>query len=75
MTAADPDLSKFSKTFRLELSLTEGPPLAKPVYSHQGLDNVDDLCKQLFPGFLNKVGNSWSCAGIFSKGTETWDRR
>ncbi|NXN48038.1 SLN13 protein, partial [Rhinoptilus africanus] len=50
MTAADPDLSKFSETFRLELSLREGPPLAKPVYSHQGLDNIDDLCKQLFPG-------------------------
>ncbi|PKU34351.1 schlafen family member hypothetical protein [Limosa lapponica baueri] len=49
MTATDPDLSKFSETFRLELSLKEGPPLAKPVYSHQGLDNVDDLCKQLFP--------------------------
>ncbi|KAF1466434.1 Schlafen family member 13, partial [Megadyptes antipodes antipodes] len=49
MTAADPDLSKFSETFRLELSLTEGPPLAKPVYSHQGLDNVDNLCEQLFP--------------------------
>ncbi|NXG68637.1 SLN13 protein, partial [Baryphthengus martii] len=49
MTDADPDLSKLSETFRLELSLTDGPPLAKPVYSHQGLDNVDDLCKQLFP--------------------------
>ncbi|KFV47508.1 Schlafen family member 13, partial [Gavia stellata] len=49
MTATDPDLSKFSEIFRLELSLTEGPPLAKPVYSHQGLNNVDDLCKQLFP--------------------------
>ncbi|XP_009467229.1 PREDICTED: schlafen family member 13-like [Nipponia nippon] len=49
MTAADPDLSKFSEIFRLELSLTEGPPLAKPVYSQWGLDNVDDLCKQLFP--------------------------
>ncbi|OPJ78712.1 schlafen family member 13 [Patagioenas fasciata monilis] len=49
MTAADPDLSNFSETFRLELSLTEGPPLAKPVYSHQGLESVDDLCKQLFP--------------------------
>ncbi|XP_035756551.1 schlafen family member 13-like [Egretta garzetta] len=49
MTAADPDLSKFSETFSQELSLTEGPPLAKPVYSHQGLDSVDDLCKQLFP--------------------------
>ncbi|NWH58531.1 SLN13 protein, partial [Geococcyx californianus] len=49
MTDTDPDLSKFSETFRLELSLTEGPPLAKPVYSQQGLDNVDDLCKQLFP--------------------------
>ncbi|NXH67105.1 SLN13 protein, partial [Hydrobates tethys] len=49
MTAADPDLSNFSETFRLELSLTDGPPLAKPVYSHQGLDNVDELCEQLFP--------------------------
>ncbi|NXD82887.1 SLFN9 protein, partial [Halcyon senegalensis] len=49
MTDADPDLSKFSETFRLELSLTDGPPLAKPVYSNQGLDNVDDLRKQLFP--------------------------
>ncbi|NXL00017.1 SLN13 protein, partial [Mesembrinibis cayennensis] len=49
MTAADPDLSKFSETFRLELSLTEGPPLVKPVYSLRGLENVDDLCKQLFP--------------------------
>ncbi|NXU55354.1 SLN13 protein, partial [Turnix velox] len=49
MSAADPDLSKLSETFRLELSLSEGPPLVKPVYSHQGLNNVDDLCKQLFP--------------------------
>ncbi|NXP03589.1 SLN13 protein, partial [Thinocorus orbignyianus] len=49
MTVADPDLSKLSETFRLELSLTEGPPLAKPVYSRQGLDNIDDLCNQLFP--------------------------
>uniref|UniRef100_A0A8C3J3N7 SLN13 protein n=1 Tax=Calidris pygmaea TaxID=425635 RepID=A0A8C3J3N7_9CHAR len=46
MTAADPG---FSETFTLELSLENGPPLAKPVYSHQGLDNIDDLCKQLFP--------------------------
>ncbi|NWR64025.1 SLN13 protein, partial [Bucorvus abyssinicus] len=50
MTDADPDLSKFSEAFKLELSLSEGPPLAKPVYSRQGLDNVDSLCKQLFPG-------------------------
>ncbi|NXT24991.1 SLN13 protein, partial [Syrrhaptes paradoxus] len=49
MIAADPDLSKFSETFRLELSLREGPPLAKPVYSHQCLDNLDDLCEKLFP--------------------------
>ncbi|NXF45555.1 SLN13 protein, partial [Oceanites oceanicus] len=48
MTAADPG-PKFSETFRLELSLTDGPPLAKPVYSHKGLDNVDELCEQLFP--------------------------
>ncbi|NXO03987.1 SLFN9 protein, partial [Rhinopomastus cyanomelas] len=49
MTDADPDLSTLSEMLRLELSLTNGPPLSKPVYSHQGLDNVDDLCKQLFP--------------------------
>lgn len=49
MISADPDLSELSETFTLALSLSEGPPLAKPVYSHQGLDNVDDLCKQLFP--------------------------
>ncbi|NXI74020.1 SLN13 protein, partial [Anseranas semipalmata] len=49
MISADPDLAKFSKNFTLELSLTERPPLAKPVYSHQGLDNADDLCNQLFP--------------------------
>lgn len=45
-----PDLSKFSEAFKVELSMSDGPPLAKPVYSHQGLDNVDSLCKQLFPG-------------------------
>ncbi|NWI65959.1 SLFN9 protein, partial [Todus mexicanus] len=55
MTDADPDLSKFSETFSLELSLTDRPPLAKPVYSHQGLDNADDLCKQLFPVESNKI--------------------
>nr|XP_009684164.1 PREDICTED: schlafen family member 13-like [Struthio camelus australis]XP_009684165.1 PREDICTED: schlafen family member 13-like [Struthio camelus australis] len=49
MTSNDPDLSQFSDTFKLELSLTEGPPLAKSVYSHQGLDSIDDLHKQLFP--------------------------
>ncbi|NXE82212.1 SLN13 protein, partial [Cochlearius cochlearius] len=62
MTAADPDLSKFSETFSKELSLTEGPPLAKPVYSHQGLDNVDDLCKQLFPGSITYTPENLSKA-------------
>ncbi|NXV97608.1 SLN13 protein, partial [Calonectris borealis] len=55
MTAADPDLSKFSETFRLELSLTDGPPLAKPVYSHRGLDSVDELCEQLFPARSHSI--------------------
>ncbi|KFQ32376.1 Schlafen family member 13, partial [Merops nubicus] len=55
MTDADPDLSKFSETFRLELSLTDGPPLAKPVYSQRGLDGVDDLCKKLFPVISNRI--------------------
>ncbi|NXJ12133.1 SLN13 protein, partial [Odontophorus gujanensis] len=49
MISADPDLSEFSETFKLELSVTGGPPCARRVYSHRGLDNLDDLCKQLFP--------------------------
>ncbi|NXL87648.1 SLN13 protein, partial [Alectura lathami] len=49
MTSADPDLSEFCENFKLELSIREGPPCVKPVYSHQGLDNLNDLCKQLFP--------------------------
>ncbi|NWR77456.1 SLN13 protein, partial [Centropus unirufus] len=48
MTDADPG-PKFSETFRQELSLKDRPPLAKSVYSHKGLDTVDDLCRQLFP--------------------------
>ncbi|XP_062448374.1 schlafen family member 13-like [Rhea pennata] len=55
MTSADPDLSQFSDTFKLELSLTEGPPLAKPVYSHQGLESIDELHKQLFPVKSNSI--------------------
>ncbi|OXB72061.1 UNVERIFIED_CONTAM: hypothetical protein H355_016482 [Colinus virginianus] len=43
------DLSEFSETFKLELSVTGGPPCAKPVYSRCGLDNLDYLCEQLFP--------------------------
>uniref|UniRef100_A0A669PB96 Schlafen family member 13 n=1 Tax=Phasianus colchicus TaxID=9054 RepID=A0A669PB96_PHACC len=49
MISADPDLSEFSETFKLELSVTGGPPCAKSVYSRQGLDSLDDLCEQLFP--------------------------
>ncbi|POI22364.1 hypothetical protein CIB84_013889 [Bambusicola thoracicus] len=49
MISADPDLSQFSETFKLELSVTEGPPCVKPVYSCQGLGNLNDLCEQLFP--------------------------
>ncbi|XP_009868306.1 PREDICTED: schlafen family member 13-like, partial [Apaloderma vittatum] len=48
-------LSKFAETFRPELSLTERPPLAKPVYSHRGLDSADELRKQLFPVESGKI--------------------
>ncbi|XP_042686334.1 schlafen family member 5-like [Centrocercus urophasianus] len=49
MTSADPDLSQLSENFKLELSVTGGPPCAKSVYSHRGLNSLDDLCEQLFP--------------------------
>ncbi|XP_054250225.1 schlafen family member 9-like [Indicator indicator] len=49
MTTTDPDLSRLSSTFRQELSLTEGPPLAKAVYSHQGAESAATLCENLFP--------------------------
>ncbi|XP_054250207.1 schlafen family member 9-like [Indicator indicator] len=49
MTDTDPDLSRLSSTFRQELSLTEGPPLAKAVYSHQGAESAATLCENLFP--------------------------
>ncbi|KAH1179022.1 schlafen family member 13-like [Mauremys mutica] len=55
MTAADPELSELAAAFKKELSLSDGPPLIKPVYSHQGLDSLDDLQKYLFPVESNRI--------------------
>ncbi|TFK12922.1 neurexin 3 [Platysternon megacephalum] len=55
MTAADPELSNLAAAFKKELSLSDGPPLIKPVYSHQGLDSLDDLQKYLFPVESNRI--------------------
>nr|XP_006119672.1 schlafen family member 13 [Pelodiscus sinensis] len=55
MTAADPELSNFADAFKKELSLSDGPPLVKPVYSHQGADSLDDMQKYLFPVEPNRI--------------------
>ncbi|KAM7139894.1 schlafen family member 9-like isoform 2-T2 [Macrochelys suwanniensis] len=55
MTAADPELSNLAAAFKKELSLSDGPPLVKPLYSHQGLDSLDDLQKYLFPVQANRI--------------------
>ncbi|XP_054858023.1 schlafen family member 13-like isoform X2 [Eublepharis macularius] len=49
MTAEDPDLSKLAEQFTTELSLSDGPPMIKPVYSVRGLDSLDVLWRKLFP--------------------------
>nr|XP_056720955.1 schlafen family member 11-like [Euleptes europaea] len=49
MTVVDPDLSKLAEQFTMELSLSDGPPMIKPVYSVQGLDSLDVLRRKLFP--------------------------
>ncbi|KAL8198773.1 UNVERIFIED_CONTAM: hypothetical protein K2H54_023726 [Gekko kuhli] len=49
MTAEDPDLSKLAEQFTKELSLSDGPPMIKPVYSVQGLDSLEVLRRKFFP--------------------------
>uniref|UniRef100_A0A8C0B291 Schlafen family member 11 n=1 Tax=Buteo japonicus TaxID=224669 RepID=A0A8C0B291_9AVES len=47
MTAADPDLAD---KFENELSLANGPPLIKPVYSKAGLQCASELRECVYPG-------------------------
>ncbi|NWW70142.1 SLN13 protein, partial [Climacteris rufus] len=49
MTAADPDLSDLAQNFKTQLSLADGPPLIKPVYSKADLQCAAELQECLYP--------------------------
>ncbi|KAM9370678.1 schlafen family member 11-like [Phaethornis superciliosus] len=69
MTAADPDLSNLADKFANELSLTNGPPLIRPVYSKVGLQPVSKLQEHLYPVGSNEI--IWKpeaiCTDLFSE--------
>ncbi|NWH43650.1 SLN11 protein, partial [Fregata magnificens] len=69
MTAADPDLSNLADKFENELSLSNGPPLIRPVYSKAGLQCVSELQECLYPVGSNEI--KWEpetlCADLFSE--------
>ncbi|NXY21673.1 SLN13 protein, partial [Atrichornis clamosus] len=55
MTAADPDLSDLADNFRTQLSLANGPPLIKPVYSKADFQCVAELQEYLYPVDSNEI--------------------
>ncbi|KFV99380.1 Schlafen family member 13, partial [Eurypyga helias] len=69
MTAADPDLSNLADKFENELSLSNSPPLVKPVYSKAGLQCVSELQECLYPVGSNEI--RWKpetiCTDLFSE--------
>ncbi|XP_027761262.1 schlafen family member 13-like isoform X1 [Empidonax traillii] len=69
MTAADPDVSALANEFRTELSLANGPPLIKPVYSRAGLQCAAELQEHLYPVGSNEI--KWEpetiCTDLFSE--------
>ncbi|NXQ93209.1 SLN11 protein, partial [Sagittarius serpentarius] len=69
MTAADPDLSDLADKFKNELSLANGPPLIKPVYSKAGLQCASELQECLYPVGSNEI--KWKpetiCTDLFSE--------
>ncbi|KAM6403271.1 LOW QUALITY PROTEIN: schlafen family member 11-like [Rhynochetos jubatus] len=69
MTAVDPDLSNLAHKFQNELSLSNGPPLIKPVYSKAGLPCVSELQECLYSVDSNEV--RWKpetiCTDLFSE--------
>ncbi|XP_064127470.1 schlafen family member 11 isoform X2 [Loxodonta africana] len=48
MTDTDPDLSWLCNDFESQLSLDNGPPLSRPVYSKKGLEHKKNLQQVLF---------------------------
>ncbi|NXG14349.1 SLN13 protein, partial [Grallaria varia] len=69
MTAADPVLSDLADKFRTELSLANGPPLIKPVYSTVGLECAVELQEHLYPVGSDEI--KWMpetiCTDLFSE--------
>ncbi|NXE96668.1 SLN13 protein, partial [Menura novaehollandiae] len=69
MTAADPDLSSLADNFRTQLSLANGPPLIKPVYSKADLQCAAELQEYLYPVGSNEI--KWKpeniCIDLFSE--------
>ncbi|NXK86353.1 SLN13 protein, partial [Formicarius rufipectus] len=69
MTAADPDVSDLTDKFRAELSLANGPPLIKPVYSKVGLQCAAELQEHLYPVGSDEI--KWMpktiCTDLFSE--------
>ncbi|XP_064022048.1 schlafen family member 13-like isoform X2 [Pogoniulus pusillus] len=68
MTDADPDLSALPDKFENELSLADGPPLIRPVYSKAGLPCVSELQESLYPVGSDEI--KWQpeaiCTELFS---------
>ncbi|KAJ6655721.1 hypothetical protein lerEdw1_004774 [Lerista edwardsae] len=52
MTAEDPDLSDLADNFKSVLSLSNGPPMVKPVYS---VSDLNSLQKSLFPANSDRI--------------------
>ncbi|NWW43679.1 SLN11 protein, partial [Pedionomus torquatus] len=69
MTDADPDLSHLADQFENELSLSNGPPLIRPVYSKVGLHCVSELQESLYPVGSDEI--KWKpetiCTDLFSE--------
>ncbi|NWT06171.1 SLN13 protein, partial [Mionectes macconnelli] len=69
MTAADPVVSALANEFMTELSLANGPPLIKPVYSKGGLECAAELQEHLYPVGSNEI--KWKpetvCTDLFSE--------
>ncbi|NXN64490.1 SLN11 protein, partial [Himantopus himantopus] len=69
MTDADPDLSDLADKFENELSLSNGPPLIRPVYSKAGLQCASELQECLYPVGSNEI--KWKpetiCTDLFSE--------
>ncbi|XP_064533773.1 schlafen family member 13-like [Pseudopipra pipra] len=69
MTASDPVVSALADEFKTELSLANGPPLVKPVYSKAGLQCAAELQEHLYPVGSNEI--KWKpetiCTDLFSE--------